>query len=65
MRGIGLSNGTPSLEVGGKSIGPNTKTDTEIRFPLPAHGNVVDHPLLFPATLHLFQPPRTDQGREG
>jgi hypothetical protein len=55
VHGIGLSNGSPTLEVGGRVIGPNTKTDAEIRFPMPIHGNVVGQPLLFPATLHLFE----------
>ena len=55
IRGIGLSNGSPILEVGGKNISPNTKTDTEIRFPLPPHGAVTNKPLLFSATLHLFE----------
>jgi hypothetical protein len=55
IRGVGLSNGSPILEVGGKNISPNTKTDTEIRFPLPPHGSVTNKPLLFPATLHLFE----------
>ena len=55
VRGIGLANGSPTLEVLGRFISPNTKTDSEIRFPMPAHGGVVDKPLLFPATLHLFQ----------
>ena len=54
VRGLGLSNGSPVLEINGKLISPNTKTDAEIRFPLPAHG-ATDKPLLFPATLRLFE----------
>jgi hypothetical protein len=55
IRGIALAAGSPVLEVGGKNISPNTKTDSEIRFPLPPHGPVTNKPLLFPAVLHLFE----------
>ena len=55
VRGIGLSNGSPVLEINGKPISPNTKTDAEIRFPLPSHGVITDKPLLFPVTLRLFE----------
>jgi hypothetical protein len=57
VQGIGLSNGNPVLELQGRSpIKPNTTSDVEIRFPLPSHEAVAaDKPLLFPATLKLYQ----------
>lgn len=55
IRGLGLSNGSPVLEINGKTISPNTKTDAEIRFPLPSHGPISGNPLLLPAKLLLFE----------
>ena len=55
VRGIGLSNGRPVLEVHGKSIYPNTGTDTELRFPVPAHSAVGNRPLVIAGTLRLFE----------
>jgi hypothetical protein len=56
IHGIGLSNGTPFLEIAGKGpVFPNTKTDSEMRFSMPPHTPVTDKPLLFPVVLHLFE----------
>jgi hypothetical protein len=55
VRGVGLSNSSPFLEIGSRKVGPNTKTDSEMRFSMPAHSSVVGKPLLFPAVLHLYE----------
>lgn len=55
IKGLGLSNGSPMLDVSNHPVKPNTTSDAEIRFAMPQHGPVNGKPLLFPATLHLFQ----------
>lgn len=57
IHGIGLSNGTPFLEIVGNKnhVSPNTKTDSEMRFSMPPHSPVTDKPLLFPVILHLYE----------
>jgi hypothetical protein len=56
VHGMGLANGEPVLEVlGGRTIRPNTKTDSELRFSFPAHGPVGTHPLLLATTLRVFE----------
>jgi hypothetical protein len=55
IRGLGLSNGSPAVDVANRLVKPNTTSDAEIRFPMPQHGPVSDKPLLFSAKLHLFQ----------
>jgi len=55
VQGLGLANGAPALEIDGKLTPPNTKTDTEIRFPLPTHASPEAKPLLIKAVLHLYE----------
>lgn len=52
--GIGLANGTPSLEIEGAKITPGTMTDNELRIVLPTtYGSTF--PIYLSATLHLFE----------
>jgi hypothetical protein len=55
VHGLALSNNQPTLTIDGRSVRPNTATDTELRFPFPQHAAAGDHPMLVPATLQLFE----------
>ena len=55
IKGLGLSNGDPTLEFSGKAISPNTKTDSELRFSLPGQFVAQGKPLIVQLTLRLFE----------
>jgi len=55
VRGIGLSNGDPELEVDGRRVRPNTETDAELRFELPTRAVAGNAPEIVATTLRLYE----------